>query len=209
MNNINLLWILSTDILLSLIIAKILQNKIKKHYSFVITFLLLMGSISIPIIFQKPESIFLSVLFFGLFVLSVMDIAYRILPNSINFALLAFGLGLGMQNQFISLPQAIGGAVSGYFILWAISGGYKSFTGKPGIGGGDMKLASALGTWVGISNIPLLLFWSSFLGCLFYCSMAVLKGYTRESQIPFGCFLSIAGISIFIVRFFPLCLLLD
>lgn len=199
--NINLLLVFAMVIFLSLGVNYILRGTIKKNYSGWIDCILLLGSLFIGAVFKISKIEFALLLFWGLFALSLMDIFYRILPTRLNATLLILGLIINSQHKFITLDQAILGALAGYIILWSVSFFYKNSTGKLGIGDGDLKLTSALGAWIGLDEILYLLFWSSLLGCGFYCVMHLKGEYTRESKLPFGLFLSIVGMSIFILRF--------
>jgi leader peptidase (prepilin peptidase)/N-methyltransferase len=200
MINNNLLCTLSTASILSLIIAKMLRNTIKKFQAFWIDGLLLLGSLFILLFFKKSTWVCVLILFWGLFILSLTDIFYRSLPNVINMFLLSLGLVLSMQEQFVTNAQALWGSFIGYSVLWMFSASYQKLTGKLAMGNGDLKLASALGAWIGVSNIPYLFFWSSFLGTLFYGVMLFFRKCTRMYKIPFGLFLSISGMGIFILR---------
>lgn len=205
MINNNLLYVLSTVSTLSLIIAKMLRNTIKKFKAFWIDALLLVGSLCILLVFKKYTLVFVLILFWGLFILSLTDVFYRSLPNVINLFLLSLGLVLSTKNQFVTYTQAFGGSFVGYGALWAFSASYQKLTGKLAMGNGDLKLASALGAWIGMGNIPYLLFWSSFLGTLFYAVMLFFRKCTRMYKIPFGLFLSISGMGIFILQFASVC----
>ena len=199
--NINLLYLLINITVLSLLVNHMLRCMIKNDYSRWIDCLFMGGSLSIIFLFQNTTIPFVLVLFWGLFALSLMDIFYRVLPNVINFILLILGLVLNVQNQFISITCSIRGILAAYAILWIVSWNYKYLTGCSGIGKGDLKLAAALGAWIGLEGVLPLLFWSSLLGCGFYGFMAVKGEYNRMSRIPFGVFLSVVGMSIFVMRF--------
>lgn len=199
--NINLLYFLSSAITITLFINHILRNTFKSNYYYWICYLFIISSFFITISFQASKALFALALFFGLFTLSLTDIFYRILPNIANFLLLILGLILSLGNQFIPLTEAISGVFIGYFVLWVISLSYQNITGQVGIGKGDLKLTAALGAWVGGESIPYVLFWSSLLGCAFYLVMVVIGRYDKSSRIPFGLFLSVVGMSIFIMRF--------
>lgn len=199
--NINLLLLLAMVTFLSLGVNRIFHSKIKKNYSRWIDCILLLGSLFITTVFEISKIEFALLLFWGLFALSLTDIFYRILPNTLNITLLILGLMINTQNKFISINQAILGGLVGYIILWIVSFAYKNTTGKLGIGNGDLKLTSALGVWIGFDEVLYLLFWSSLLGCGFYWIMSLKGKCTRSYKLPFGLFLSVVGMSIFTLRF--------
>lgn len=201
MININLLYRLSITVLLAALLIKMFPKVIKCRYPVGIDYLFLIGMLIIEVLFQNPEDTLAFILFCSLFWVSLTDIFYRMLPNTVNFSLLGLGLILSTQGQFISIVQSILGVVFGYGVLWVVSCLYWHIVKQPGIGKGDLKLTSALGAWIGFDEIPCLLLLSSLLGCLFYWAMAYLGKYTRTSKIPLGVFLSITGMGIFTLRF--------
>ena len=201
MININLLYILFTVTLASLFLARQIRYIVQKNYTRWVDVLFLVGSLCVAMLFQNSNTLFALILFWGLFTISIFDIFYRVLPNIINFSLLALGLVLAIKNQFISVTDSTLGVVMSYGVLGCISFVYSRIYGRVGIGRGDFKLTSALGAWLGIKEIPGLLFFSSVLGCLFYCIMFYDGRYEHEYKIPLGVFLSIVGMGIFTLRF--------
>jgi prepilin signal peptidase PulO-like enzyme (type II secretory pathway) len=201
MINNNLLYCLSTVTLISLFLTHQIRSLINKNYTKWVDVLFLAGSLGTTILFENLDVWFALLLFWSLFTLSLLDIFYRILPNMLNFLLLSVGLILAIKNQFISIIHATLGVLVGYVVLWGISSVCAYIFGRQGIGGGDLKLTSALGAWIGIEEIPHLLLVASVLGCFFYCIMVYHGKYDRSSKIPLGVFLSIAGMGIFTLRF--------
>lgn len=200
--NINiLLYLLPIVIIISAVANQLVCKFIQYNYPVWVDVLFILGSIIISVSFQPYRIPSAMILFWGLFTLSLTDIFYRILPTVVNLILLIFGLQLSLNHQFISINMAILGALIGYLILWLTAVSYKIISGQSGIGGGDLKLAAALGAWIGPGGILNILFWSSLLGCMFYCVMALKGKYHKMSRIPFGVFLSIAGMGNFMLRF--------
>ena len=196
--------------MLSLSLVFIFRYKFIKSTCFYwVDFLFIMGSLVVICFFKDFRGWFALILFWELFLLSLLDALYKVLPNILTGSLLILGLLLSIKNQFIPMIDAICGVLMGYGILGSVSYGYKYFYGKTGIGNGDLKLASALGAWVGFAEIPHLLFLSSVFACWFYFVMVYHGKYMRNSKIPFGVFLSIIGMGIFTLRFSSWYLLLD
>jgi prepilin signal peptidase PulO-like enzyme (type II secretory pathway) len=61
------------------------------------------------------------------------------------------------------------------------------------IGGGDVKLAAALGLWTGHTGILPALFVAFLLGSL-WGIVLLLRGYGRKAKLPFGPCLAIGGV---------------
>ncbi|MBK4783027.1 MAG: prepilin peptidase, partial [Pantoea sp. Pent] len=97
-----------------------------------------------------------------------------------------------------TLNDAVFGAVAGYSALWLMGELYQLINKRPGLGGGDVKLLAALGAWLGWALLPFVL--------LLACTGAILfvlltrLGWQRELHhvLPFGPWLALAGISLFI-----------
>src|SRR3546814_12547732 len=63
----------------------------------------------------------------------------------------------------VALIDRIIGAVAGYGALLGISGGYRLFRGREGLGLGDVKLLGALGAWFGWQALPFILLFAASL----------------------------------------------
>src|SRR5690606_30904359 len=116
----------------------------------------------------------------------------------ITIPLLCIGLFVNVGDMFTSIEFAVIGAIAGYISPWCINAAFKYATGRDGMGMGDFKLIAALGAWIGVSQLSLLLFSSSLLGLIvIVCVKAFLKQqlYKNES-VPFGPFLAVSGIGI-------------
>lgn len=133
------------------------------------------------------------VLTWSLIALTVIDIDTQLLPDSITLPLLWLGLIANSFGMFVSLQEALWGAVAGYLSLWTIYWLFKILTGKEGMGYGDFKLLAALGAWMGWQMLPLIVLLSSFVGAVIGIGMILIRGRDRNIPIPFGPYLAIAG----------------
>lgn len=144
----------------------------------------------------------------GLIVLAFIDADTQLLPDDITLPLLWLGLlvnlpwwsGDAQGGLFVSIDQAVVGAVVGYLSLWTIYWLYRLLTGVEGMGFGDFKLLAALGAWLGWQVILGIVLVSSVLGAV----IGVLRLLTRRTQrgepIPFGPFLAMAGLGALLYR---------
>ena len=80
-------------------------------------------------------------------------------------------------------------------ILWAI-------TKRQGMGYGDIQLGIVLGAWLGPMRMALTLFGASLLSLLAWLGVSLFKGFDKDRAIPFGPFLSVAGIGSYIGSFY-------
>jgi leader peptidase (prepilin peptidase)/N-methyltransferase len=151
---------------------------------------------SVLILFVYPFSYQLLAMLFltwTLITLSVIDIDYYILPDSITLPLLWVGILLNTQSVFVSLTDSVYGAAAGYLSLWSVYWLYKMYSGKEGMGHGDFKLLAALGAWFGWQMLPLIMLLSSTVGVIIGVMGMLIYKKNKNIPIPFGPYLAIAG----------------
>jgi leader peptidase (prepilin peptidase)/N-methyltransferase len=125
--------------------------------------------------------------------LTMIDIDHQLLPDSITLPLLWLGILVNSQGLFTSLESSVFGAVFGYLSLWSIFWAFKILTGKEGMGYGDFKLLAALGAWMGLQALPVIIILSSFVGAAIGITGIMIMGRDKNIPIPFGPYLAIAG----------------
>ncbi|MFI3215851.1 MAG: A24 family peptidase, partial [Methylococcales bacterium] len=81
----------------------------------------------------------------------------------------------------------------GYLILWSVYHAFKLITRKEGMGQGDFKLLAMLGAWLGWQYLSLIILLSSLAGVFIGMTLISLNKQKRETPIPFGPYLAIAG----------------
>ena len=89
----------------------------------------------------------------SLVALAWIDLESTLLPDAITLPLAWAGLLVNLGDGFTPLPLAVLGAVAGYGFLWLIFHAFRYFTGREGMGYGDLLLA-ALGAWFGWARCP-------------------------------------------------------
>lgn len=129
----------------------------------------------------------------ALLALTFIDFDHQLLPDSITLPLLWLGLLANVSGWFAPLPDAVIGAAAGYLSLWAVYWLFKLATGKEGMGYGDFKLLAVLGAWLGWQALPLIILLSSVVGAVLGIALMLLNRQGRETPMPFGPFLAIAG----------------
>ena len=68
---------------------------------------------------------------------------------------------------FPNLINSLVGGIVGYVIIWIIIFLFEKIRKKEGMGLGDAKLLSAIGFWFGWVSVPIIIFFSSFIGLLY------------------------------------------
>ena len=133
-------------------------------------------------------------LIWALIALTGIDLDTQLLPDSITLPLLWLGLAMNISGTYVPLASAVVGAMAGYLSLWSVYWLFKLATGKEGMGYGDFKLLAALGAWLGWSMLPAIILLSSVVGATIGISLIVFTKHGRNTPIPFGPYLAIAGI---------------
>jgi leader peptidase (prepilin peptidase)/N-methyltransferase len=125
----------------------------------------------------------------ALIALAAIDFDHRLLPNKIVYPLAAYGvIATLLVDQDDLVENLIAGAAAFAFLLAAV------IAYPRGMGMGDVKLAGAMGLYLGLSVIPALLV--AFLsGSLVGVVILAREGAAgRKKAVPFGVFLALGGI---------------
>lgn len=138
----------------------------------------------------------LALLVFSYVAIALAGIDYdtHLLPDNMVLPLLWIGLLLNSQTLFVSLHEAVFGAVIGYGFLWSVFWLFKLFTGKEGMGYGDFKLMAVFGAWFGWQLLPNIILLSSLLGAIVGITMILMGRLDKGAPIPFGPFIIVAGL---------------
>ena len=125
-----------------------------------------------------------------------IDADTQLLPDQLTLPLMWGGIVFHLAAYLLqadwgitSLVDSLLGAIVGYMSLWSIFQLFKLVTGKEGMGYGDFKLLAALGAWLGISVLPIIIIMSAVVGLIFALIMKVAK----NQPMPFGPYLAISG----------------
>jgi len=124
-----------------------------------------------------------------LIALAAIDLDHRILPNKIVYPMAAYGVIATLLVDRGDLAEnLIAGAGAFAFLLLAV------IAYPRGMGMGDVKLAGAMGLYLGLSIIPALL--AAFLsGSVVGVVILAREGAAgRKKAVPFGVFLALGGI---------------
>ena len=145
------------------------------------------------------ESFFFSIISGILVSIAIIDYKYFIIPLSLILTLVIINLtyialfssnmlGTHLYGSFFGL-----GYLSIVFVItWLI-------TKKQPLGFGDLQLIVLLGIWLGTFKILLTIFSGSILGLLYYGISYQYNTYEKNPKLPFGTFLCIAAIIIYLI----------
>lgn len=133
---------------------------------------------------------------------SFIDLESFLLPDIITLpgtllALVAatflLGPGSGPDAWLASGKTALLGAAIGGGGFWVLRLGYQLLRGAEGLGLGDVKLMLLLGALVGPLGLPLLVLLAGVAALLASIIYMIRSGQGGKTPIPFGPFLSLAG----------------
>ena len=147
-------------------------------------------------------SLGLATMVFGflLVAMTFIDLDTQFLPDDLTYPLLWLGLLVNLTGAIVPLRDAVLGAVAGYMALWSVNALYKLVRKHDGMGNGDFKLLGALGAWMGWGMLPAIILLSSVVGAVIGIAMMVFGGTNRETRIPFGPYLTGAGLIALLYR---------
>ena len=126
----------------------------------------------------------------GLLLLAFVDLETQLLPDGLTQPLLWGGLVFHALGGGVSLEQGVWGAVLGYLMLAGVYWGFRGLTKREGMGQGDIKLLAAIGAWMGVAQLPLILMGAASLGVV----GGLFLGWRQGMRVafPFGPFLILA-----------------
>jgi leader peptidase (prepilin peptidase)/N-methyltransferase len=134
------------------------------------------------------------ILVWALIVCSFIDWEHMILPDELTLGGIVIGFVGAYLNPDRHLLDAFLGFLFGGGILWAVAYVYFIFTGREGLGGGDIKLLAWLGTILGWRSIPFIILSSSVLGSVVGIYMSRKSQDKLKTMIPFGPFIVLGAL---------------
>jgi leader peptidase (prepilin peptidase)/N-methyltransferase len=93
----------------------------------------------------------------------------------------------------ITLTLSIAGTLFGYLFLLSAAQLFYWFTGKEGMGQGDLELLAFIGTFIGPWGCWLTLVLASTIGSLIGIALMIIKKQKTSIKIPFGPFLALGA----------------
>jgi leader peptidase (prepilin peptidase) / N-methyltransferase len=125
----------------------------------------------------------------ALIALAGIDLDHKLLPNKIVYPLTAWGLVAVLIADRNDLVEHLVAGAGAFLFLFAAVLAYPR-----GMGMGDVKLAGAMGIYLGVAVIPALLV--AFLtGSVVGIAIIAREGAeARKKALPFGVFLALGGI---------------
>lgn len=130
----------------------------------------------------------------ALIIISFIDLRHKIIPDVISIPGIPMGFIVSVFSSHVTWQESLIGIILGGGILYLVALIFEVATGKQGMGGGDIKLLSMIGAWMGWKALPFIILVSSLTGSIIGGSVLFLSHKGLRMKIPFGPFLSFGGI---------------
>ncbi len=132
--------------------------------------------------------------FSALLVVTVIDLRHYIIPDAISLPGIPAGVAASFLLPGITWFDSVAGALLGGGILFLVAWGYYFFTGREGMGGGDIKLLAMIGAFLGWKAVPAVIFFSALAGSVVGIITIIFNKKDRHFAVPYGPFLACAAI---------------
>lgn len=126
--------------------------------------------------------------------LAFIDLEHHLLPDLLTLPGLAIGLAFSWAGGLVPLSEALMGAVVGAGLPYAVMVAYRRLRGVEGMGLGDVKLLAMIGAFLGWRGMLLTLGVGATGGALVGLTLIAVGRGRRDTELPFGTFLSAAGV---------------
>lgn len=126
-------------------------------------------------------------LFAGLWLISLFDARYFVIPDGPLVVLAAGGLVTTLAGAPEETVARLAAGAAGYAALRLVANAYEAVRGAPGVGAGDAKLFALAGLWLGFSALPSCLVYAAF-SAMASAVIAARQGLLQGARqpIPFG-----------------------
>jgi len=154
-------------------------------------------------------------LVFSLIIISTIDFQTYTIPDKFTCSLIFIGLFSSPFNSFLRdyskiiissskelslILSSFQGLLIGGGILYLIGLLGRGMFKREAMGGGDIKLISGVGAFLGAVNVLWVIFLASLLGAITGGALRIAGRYKKFQEIPFGIYISLGTISVFLFQ---------
>ncbi|MCP4553734.1 MAG: prepilin peptidase [Bacteroidetes bacterium] len=158
---------------------------------------LIFSAVGIYYLSDIERSLITSLLLLLFLIICIADFNYMLIPNAVLYFFTFAGVMIWLFGKTITIQETLIGASVGLLIFWGIGWFGIIVFRKEALGGGDVKLAAVLGLFIGWQGIFPMLFIGSVTALIAY-GLVFLSYRKLKYQIPFGPFLALGGIVVYI-----------
>jgi leader peptidase (prepilin peptidase) / N-methyltransferase len=127
-------------------------------------------------------------------VITFIDLEHYIIPDVISLSGIVVGFACSFFIPSLGWQNSLLGILAGGGSLYLVATLYQMFTGKEGMGGGDIKLLAMMGAFFGWRAVPFIIFTSSLVGSVIGIAVMLVQKKDTKLAIPFGPFLALGAI---------------
>jgi len=127
-------------------------------------------------------------------VITFIDLEHLIIPDVISLSGIVLGFVFSFFIPQLGWQNSLFGILAGGGSLYLVATLYHLFTGKEGMGGGDIKLLAMMGAFFGWKAVPFIIFMSSLVGSVVGVTVMFAQNKDSKLAIPFGPFLALGAI---------------
>jgi leader peptidase (prepilin peptidase)/N-methyltransferase len=124
-----------------------------------------------------------------LLAIAVTDARSYIIPDELSLGGAVLGVALAALPGDPSMPDAVIGAVAGGGVLWLVAIFGTWALRKEAMGGGDIKMMTMIGAFLGWKGALLTVFLAALAGTLVFVPLAL----RSQKLVPFGLFLALGA----------------
>lgn len=121
--------------------------------------------------------------------IAVIDARHFLIPDELSLGGTAAGFLLAMAPGSPTVLESAIGSMVGGGLLWLVAIVGSMALGREAMGGGDIKMMSMLGAFLGWQGALLTVFLGALLGTLVFLPIA----FRSDRVVPFGVFLALGG----------------
>jgi len=159
---------------------------------------LVLAILLMPLLDSSTRVVGVFLLLLSALLVSLTDFWCNMIPDRITVPLAAVGLLVSLFPADVSFADALIGGAVGFGSFWLISISASAILRRPALGGGDIKLAGALGIFLGWSNLILCVFIASVIGLLYVIALRPRQVGGAMQEVAFGPALAVAGVLVFV-----------
>lgn len=139
-----------------------------------------------PFIDDWPWSIASGVLSALLLALVRIDVACRLLPDSLTLSLIGLGLLSSMLIGQVTLANSVIGAIAGYSSLWCLRWLFLQLRAAEAMGRGDLSMTAGIGACLGWQMLPFALLVASSAALIAVVMQRLVGRVMPRSAQPIG-----------------------
>ena len=129
----------------------------------------------------------------ALLVVTGIDYDHQIIPDAITLPGMAAGLAYSLVGP-LTFFQSLTALLAGGAFFYAVAALSPLIFGKEGMGGGDIKLAAMMGSFLGLGSLIVAVYIALLAGSAISLALIGLGRKKRKDIIPFGPFLALGGV---------------